>query len=142
MPDDLLQLLGDDVLVNHAAPLRGAGETLSSCAPIRGDLFLPGGSRELARCRGAVPALVQDDAVPEQRVEERITGVIEAHHIDFDPRGVAQVRRQLQQVEIFSQHRHIGVRVGAGSAAGPGPKRSARRMSVRPLRAWRRASTK
>ena len=72
------------------------------------------------RCCGTVSTLVKDDAVPEQRVEERIAGVVEAHHIDFDPRGVAQIGRELQQVEILTEHGHVGIGVGAASAARTG----------------------
>lgn len=44
--------------------------------------------------RGVALPFVEDDAVPEECVEEWITGVGKAHHVDLHPGSFAEVRRQ------------------------------------------------
>jgi hypothetical protein len=64
--------------------------------------------------------LVEDDAVAEERIEERVAGVLQADHVDLDLGGVAEVRGELQQIEISPEHSHVGVGIRTCPAPRPG----------------------
>jgi len=64
--------------------------------------------------------LVEDDAVAEERIEERVAGVFQADHVDLDLGGVAEIRGELQQIEISPEHSHVGVGIRARPAPCPG----------------------
>jgi len=70
--------------------------------------------------RGAALPLMEHEAVAEQGVEEGIPRIFEADHVDLDSRGGAQVRRQLQQVEVLPEHGHVRIGAGARPAARAG----------------------
>ena|SRR6187549_1755648 len=63
---------------------------------------------------------MEDDALPQERVEQGIAGISEAHHVDFDPGSFAQVRYQGEQVEILAEDGYIRIGVRAASPAGSG----------------------